>query len=408
MSELVVGRVVQGLQARYTVERALGEGGFGLAFLARREDGTAVVLKQLRLARMADWKALELFEREARVLAALSHPGIPRLYEFFARDGESPRQPASLYSSVAPSTPAAGGPSPGLSLVIAQAYVEGRSLQTWIAEGGRWAADDAEAVLRKLLEVLQYLHTRHPPVIHRDIKPANVILGKDGGAYLVDFGAIQERLRGSTEVGSTTVGSFGFFPQEQLLGKARPASDLYALGMTLVCALTHQQPDELPLDESTSKVQVRVAAPHLPERLARALEAMLEPAVGQRAASSADVVKILDGALVPVAPARGMVAATPTALVRSEPSVHPMLWRVPLFGGLGTTAVVYLLMFNEFSETELVQMSFIWLPVVAFGLALRRAAWDPLVKRPVVQAVVFTLGSLAMLVFFFAAIFPAL
>jgi serine/threonine protein kinase len=400
MSELVVGRVVQGLQARYTVERALGEGGFGLAYLARREDGTPVVLKQLRLARMADWKALELFEREARVLAALSHPGIPRLYEFFARDGESPRQPGSLYSSVAP-------PSPGLSLVIAQAYVDGRSLQTWIAEGGRWAADDAEAVLRKLLDVLQYLHTRHPPVIHRDIKPANVILGKDGGAYLVDFGAIQERLRGSTEVGSTTVGSFGFFPQEQLLGKARPASDLYALGMTLVCALTHQQPDELPLDEATSKVQVRVAAPHLPERLARALEAMLEPAVGQRAASSADVLKILDGALVPVAAAQG-VAASPTALVRSEPSVHPALWRVPLFGGLGTTAVVYLAMFNEFSETELVEMSFLWVPVVAFGLALRRAAWDPLVKRPVVQAVVFTLGSLAMLVFFFAAIFPAL
>jgi serine/threonine protein kinase len=205
-----------------------------------------VVLKQLRLARMTDWKALELFEREARVLAALSHPGIPKLYEFFARDGESPRQPAALYSSVAP-------PSPSLSLVIAQAYVDGRSLQTWIAEGGRWAADDAEAVLRKLLDVLQYLHTRHPPVIHRDIKPANVMLGKDGGAYLVDFGAIQERLRGSRRGGSTTVGSFGFFPQEQLLGKARPASDLYALGMTLVCALTHQQPDELPLDERPAR-----------------------------------------------------------------------------------------------------------------------------------------------------------
>jgi serine/threonine protein kinase len=176
MTELTVGRVVQGLQARYTVERALGAGGFGMTYLARRGDGEAVVLKQLRLARMTDWKALELFEREARVLAALSHPGIPKLYEFFALDGESPRAPAALYSSVAGPSPAAP-PSPSLSLVIAQAYVDGRSLQAWIDAGGRWTADDAEAVLRRLLDVLKYLHTLNPPVIHRDIKPANVVLG---------------------------------------------------------------------------------------------------------------------------------------------------------------------------------------------------------------------------------------
>jgi serine/threonine protein kinase len=403
MTELTVGRVVQGLQARYTVERALGAGGFGMTYLARRGDGEAVVLKQLRLARMTDWKALELFEREARVLAALSHPGIPKLYEFFALDGESPRAPAALYSSVAGPSPAAP-PSPSLSLVIAQAYVEGRSLQAWIDEGGRWAADDAEAVLRRLLDVLKYLHSLNPPVIHRDIKPANVVLGTDGKAYLVDFGAIQDRLRGTAEAGSTTVGSFGFFPQEQLLGKARPASDLYALGMTLMCALTHLQPEELPLDEQTSKVQVRVAAPYLPERLARALEAMLEPAVGQRAASTDEVAGILDG----LTPASAMVAAPRAALVRSEPSVSPVLWRVPLIGGIGVTAAVYLLMFNEFSETELVEMSFLWGPVIAFGLALRRAAYDPLVKRPVVQALGFAIGSFALLVFFFAAIFPAL
>lgn len=402
MTELAVGRVVQGLHARYTVERALGAGGFGVTYLARRGDGEAVVLKQLRLARMTEWKALELFEREARVLASLSHPGIPRLYEFFALDGESPREPASLYSSVAP-------PSPSLSLVIAQAYVDGRSLQAWIEAGERWTADDAEAVLRRLLGVLKYLHTLNPPVIHRDIKPANVVLGADGSAYLVDFGAIQDRLRGAAEAGSTTVGSFGFFPQEQLLGKARPASDLYALGMTLMCGLTHLQPEDLPLDERTSKVHVRVAAPYLPERLTRALEAMLEPAVGQRAASTDDVAGILDGLTPAGAVAQGTMAAGPrAALVRGEASVSPILWRAPLVGGIGVTAVVYLLMFNEFSETELVQMSFLWVPVIAFGLALRRAAYDPLVKRPVVQALVFAVGSFGLLVFFFAAVFPAL
>lgn len=400
MTELTAGRVVQGLQGRYTVERALGAGSFGQTYVARRSDGEVVVLKQLKLARMGDWKALELFEREARVLAALSHPGIPRLHEFFALDGESARAPASLYSSAVP-------PSPGLSLVIVQGYVEGRSLQAWIDEGGRWGADDAEAVLRRLLTVLQYLHSRHPPVVHRDIKPANVILGKDGHAHLVDFGAIQARLHGESEVGSTAIGSLGFFPQEQLLGKARPASDLYALGMTLMCALTHRTPEELPIDEQTSKVQVRAAAPHLPEPLARALEAMLEPAVGQRAASSDAVVKILDGA--PLVAAGGAVVPAPgTAVaVRDKPSVPALVWQVPLFGGIGSAGMIWL-MFNEFSETELVQLSFLWVPMVVFGLALRSAAWDPNSRRPVLRAAGWAGFAVAALVFFFEGIFPAL
>jgi hypothetical protein len=101
--------------------------------------------------------------------------------------------------------------------------------------------------------------------------------------------------------------------------------------MTLMCALTHLQPEDLPLDERTSKVQVRVAAPYLPERLTRALEAMLEPAVGQRAATTDEVAGILDG----LTPAGAMVAAPrePAALVRGEPSVSPILWRAPLVGG---------------------------------------------------------------------------
>jgi eukaryotic-like serine/threonine-protein kinase len=117
MPALAPGQTIRGLRAGYTVERVLGEGGFGVAFLARRDDGEAVVLKQLRVARMADWKALELFEREARVLAALDHPGVPRLHEFFALDGDRAREPSALGAAADP------------SLVLAQAYVEGRSLQ---------------------------------------------------------------------------------------------------------------------------------------------------------------------------------------------------------------------------------------------------------------------------------------
>lgn len=408
MAELKPGQVVRGVEGRYTVERALGEGSFGVAFLARRHDGEAVVLKQLRLERMSDWKALELFEREARVLASLDHPGIPRLYEFFALEGELAREPSALYVQ---------GARADVSLVIAQAYVAGRSLQAWIAGGGRWGADEAEAVLRRLLAVLQYLHSRHPPVIHRDIKPANVVLGGDGQAYLVDFGAIQDRLRTGTEAGSTMIGSFGFFPMEQVLGKARPASDLYALGMTMMCALTHAQPDELPLDEMTSKVLVRKAAPHLPERLARALEAMLEPVVGQRAGSAEAVLAILDAAPAALAARGGAVAPTPgaelvrmpvQALVPVKPSVPALVYWVPLAGGLGAAAVIYTVAFNDFSERELVQVSYLWAPAVVFGWALRMAARDPGDRDPLLTAVKRTAVAVAALVFFFQVIFPAL
>jgi serine/threonine protein kinase len=388
MPALAPGQTIRGLRAGYTVERVLGEGGFGVAFLARRDDGEAVVLKQLRVARMADWKALELFEREARVLAALDHPGVPRLHEFFALDGDRARAPSALGAAADP------------SLVLAQAYVEGRSLQQWVDEGGRWGAEDAEAVLRRLLGVLHYLHTRHPPVIHRDIKPSNVILGPGGAAHLVDFGAIQDRLRGDTSLGSTSVGSFGFFPIEQVLGKARPASDLYALGMTMMVALTHRPPEALPLDERTSKVLVRAAAPHLPARLAAALEAMLEPAVGQRVATAEAALTLLDGA--------ALARTDATSLERREPAVHPAVWRVPIVTGGVSAAAIYGVWFDQFSETELVLLSFLWLPQVVFGLALRSEAHRLATRRPVARALGWTaLGMLALLLFF-AAVFPAL
>ena len=88
MAEFVAGQRVAGIQSHYTVAETLGEGGFGVAFVAVDGGGRRVVLKQLQVARMGDWKAMELFEREARVLASLDHPNIPRCHEFCATDGD--------------------------------------------------------------------------------------------------------------------------------------------------------------------------------------------------------------------------------------------------------------------------------------------------------------------------------
>lgn len=356
MPEFLAGQRVPGSLTHYTITRKLGEGGFGVAFLASDATGRPVALKQLQVARMGDWKIMEMFEREAQVLASLRHPGIPRCHEFFATDGERAVAAADIAQL-----------GEHASLVIVQDYVEGASLQARVDAGLRMTAGESEVLLRALLTTLDYLHTLHPPVIHRDIKPANIVVTPAGAPMLVDFGASQARLRRESELGSTSIGTFGFFPIEQVLGKARPASDLYALAMTLVVALTHRPPEELPLDPISSKVLVDAAAPGLPPRLAAVLSAMLEPAVGQRLASAAAALRALDGAaLVATAPATALHIATPVLPASSMPTIE---WRLPLWAGTLGCAAIYGLtvVFNNFSESELVLVSFIWAPLVAYG-----------------------------------------
>src|SRR6185503_314055 len=96
----------------------------------------------------------------------------------------------------------------------------------------------------ELLGVLDYLHSRVPPVLHRDIKPANLIVRPDGSIARVDFGAVRNVFRSPDEDGSTVVGTHGYMPYEQYMGQASPASDLYALGATLLHLITGRGPSE--------------------------------------------------------------------------------------------------------------------------------------------------------------------
>jgi serine/threonine protein kinase len=405
MSEFSPDTLIRGLQDSYQIIARHAEGGFGITYRASRSsDQKPVLIKSLRLDRMRDWKSFELFEREAQVLAQLSHPNIPRYHEFFSYDGANPHAPSALSEATR-----------GWSLILVQDFIEGKSLAALTAEKFLQTPKQAEELLRKLLGVLSYLHELLPPVVHRDINPRNVIIASSGEPFLVDFGAIQERLRAGAGMGSTNVGTFGYMPMEQAMGKSVPASDLYALGMTMLTALTHQDPSALPVDEQTGKVNLRLAAPNLSSGLFSSLSAMLEPAVGRRVASAKEALALLNGF------ARLQELSTDAS--SQSPVYAPSREEAPLIGVrklndyiftailyLGVTSgfLINIILFNSLSERELVEFSYLWFPLIPLGGMGRYALRHMHDKSSWVVAIFSWMLAFAALFFFFEGIFPSL
>jgi serine/threonine protein kinase len=291
-NERAAGDRIEGLAGAYVVRAKHGEGAFGITW--RVDDaasGVPYVLKELRLDRLGEWKALELFEREGRTLEGLNHAGIPRYRDFFAHDGERafPVSALTAYEGTGK-----------IALLLVQQFVEGQTIDARVQRGASFAPAELERILRDLLDVLEYLHGLAPPVIHRDISPRNVILDREGRAHLVDFGAIQDRIRAAGTVGSTTVGTMGFAPLEQMRGDARPSSDLYALGMTLLYAASGLGPDAMAVDEDTGKVKVAEVAPTLSVRVRATLDAMVEPIASKRVASATAALALLRQSPAPI------------------------------------------------------------------------------------------------------------
>lgn len=385
-----MGDVVQSPNDAYRVVRRRGAGGFSEVWVAARvSDGRHVILKELRLEKLKDWKSLELFEREARVLQGLKHPGIPEYLEFFARTTAGPVEPSALSED------------PGARLCLVQELVPGRDFSEILGAGAPLEPVFVENIFRQALQVLVYLHGLNPPVIHRDLHPRNLVVSDDGQLHVIDFGAIQDRLLMGDEFGSTSVGTFGYIPMEQAMGQARPASDLFALGMSMVTLITGRSPSEMPFEESTGAVDL--AALEIPQRWRPVLEGMVQPIVGKRLASASRALELLNN------PSQHRVASAPSAGVQ-RPTIPVSPWakwvfRLAFFGALGAAGFIYLLNFNNFSETELVNMAPFWVVPAVFGFSGFLYSGGP---HPVVRALVTALVSIAVLVFFFSAIFPGL
>jgi len=221
-----------------------------------RESGAPVILKTLSISGLADWKQLELFQRGIKVLRGLSHPGLPR----HLGDGDFARGGETIH-------------------FWAQERVPGRTLAEALEHGQRWSEARGRALADALLEILEYLQGFSPPILHRDVKPSNVIERPDGGFTLIDFDLVKDTL--DPEGGETTaLGTAGYAPLEQLMGRPVPASDVYGLGATLVALLSRKSPADL-LDEDASRLDFR---PHVrvSDAFAGFLEQLVEPRVSRR------------------------------------------------------------------------------------------------------------------------------
>jgi serine/threonine-protein kinase len=227
------------LNNRYRAIRELGAGGFGKTYLTedlQMPSQRCCVIKQLKPV-TNDPQVYQLiqerFAREAAVLEKLGDrsPQIPRLYAYFTENGQ---------------------------FYLVQEWVEGITLTAKVRQCGRSSESEVREILTSLLSVLDYVHSQG--IVHRDIKPDNIILRhSDGKPVLIDFGAVRETV--ATEINSQgnptssiVIGTPGFMPAEQGIGRPVYASDLYSLGLTAIYLLTGKMPQEFPTDPNTGEI----------------------------------------------------------------------------------------------------------------------------------------------------------
>jgi serine/threonine protein kinase len=223
-----------------------------------------VVIKQFQFAQTSSsWGGYDTYQREIQVLRGLHHPGIARYLSSF----QTPN---------------------GFCMV--QEYKKAYSLGVLRS----FSRSEIEHIAVALLKILIYLQNRLPIVIHRDVKPENILIDDQLNVYLVDFGFARI---GDGEVGVSSVvkGSMGFMPPEQLFNRQlTEASDLYGLGVTLICLLTRTKSQDVGnLIDLNCRVNFRHLIPKISPDWVDWLEQLVEPRLTDRFANASMALECL-------------------------------------------------------------------------------------------------------------------
>lgn len=238
------------LGGRYKILEPLGSGGFGETFLAEDTQfpgNPQCVVKKLKpqLENPKIWPDVcRLFQREAEILSKLGdHDQIPRLLAHFQEDDH---------------------------FFLVQELINGSDLSREIISGKQCSEYYAVTLVDGILEVLEYVHQQG--VIHRDIKPSNLMRRQqDGRIILIDFGAVkavglQTTIAHGNTAHTISICTPGYTPNEQYSGQPKLSSDVFAVGMVGIQALTGKLPSELDKDPQTGEViwtDQAIVSPHL-------------------------------------------------------------------------------------------------------------------------------------------------
>ncbi len=297
---LAIGHLLDG---RYRIGKVIGVGGMGRVYLANdtRLANRPVAVKEMMVGEgLQEKKAVEDFAREARVLAPLSHPGIPNLIDYFSERGRH---------------------------YLVMEFISGGDLQELLDKRGAGARIPEAQVLRwarEILDVLCFLHSQSPPIVYRDLKPGNIMIDQRGRAMIIDFGIARFLPPGGR---GTQIGSVGYAPPEQYLGKLEARSDLYSLGATMHHLLTGRDPQ---LEPPFSFPPVRQLAPEVSPTTERVVMWTLEKEADKRPASAVAMLDALPEpsgeeipAIAPAAPAAQPSLSTMRTQVLSKPAAAP-------------------------------------------------------------------------------------
>jgi serine/threonine protein kinase len=205
------------IQNRYQIIHPLGQGGMGTVYLAT--DLRLDCLVALKETTVVGDEVRKAFQREASLLANLRHRALPNVMDFFTE--------------------------PNGQFLVMQ-YIPGHDLASLLTSRLCFEVDEVTGWAETLLETLEFLHGRNPPILHRDIKPSNLKLTEDGELFLLDFGLakgsvgqMQTIVQTQSMIGHTPI----YAPLEQIIGKGTdPRSDLYSLGATLYHLTTGTKP----------------------------------------------------------------------------------------------------------------------------------------------------------------------
>lgn len=209
---------------KYEILKKIGQGGMSVVYLVMDTHlNKNWALKEVRKDGIRNYEVVRQgLIVETNMLKKLSHPHLPRIVDVIDEEGV---------------------------FYVVMDYIEGQTLSAVLNEYGAQPQDNVIEWAKQLCDVLNYLHTRKPPIIYRDMKPGNVMLKPEGDVVLFDFGIARE-YKESNIADTTCLGTIGYAAPEQFGGHGQtdPRTDIYCLGATMYHLVTGRNPSEPPYE----------------------------------------------------------------------------------------------------------------------------------------------------------------